>query len=771
MRTQGTGVRADRGRVGLVGFLVIALMVALLPPPASAQVAGFPDVRTTNVHAEAIAELAEAGILLGFADGTYGPAKTITRAQMASVLARTEGLPARPANFTDVRAGSTHAGAIGALAELGIIQGYEDGTFRPYEPIRRDHAAVMIARWLELDAVATGPFTDLVRYSGQINALHELGIVQGTSTTTFEPSRNIRRDQTASLIRRALRVMGVDFDVFQLSVLHINDGESALLPDAGSGFPGAARFVADLKWEQEQALRFSHLQERAQVTISAGDNYLAGPRLNASRETDGVFYDALVYTEGGFDSMTLGNHEFDFGPELLAEFIEAVPDVPFVSANLDFSGEPSLAALETEGRLAASTVIERDGREIGVIGATYEDLDVISSPGAVTASDVLEAVQQEADTLTAEGVEIILLSSHLQNLDTEIELVPDLSNIDAVIGGGGGEALDDDYPVMVEDADGKDVPVVTVPGNYTDVGRLVLHFDDDGDLVGVLDGWSPWGSGLQPVAMNGPRDAFIAEFVEVPVAAYVAELADNVIATSQVPLDGRRGRDADGAVTERGVRNHETNLGNLMADAHLEAARDFAAANAGVPVPDIALQNGGGMRSDTIHEAGDITELDTFNIAAFSNFIAIGEITAEELLEALEHSVSAQPLSAGFHGQWAGITFNFDVTEPVGSRIQEAIVTRGDGDSATDTPLVEDGALVAGAESFVIASIDFILRDGGDGYESLAVPITTTTISYQESLAQWFRDLGTVTSADYPDVSVNVSEYTRFGPSDEFPLP
>jgi hypothetical protein len=173
----------DRGRVGLVGFLVIALMVALLPPPASAQVAGFTDVRPTNVHAEAIAELAAAGILLGYGDGTFRPAASITRGQLASVIARAGELaPVLPAPFSDT-AGNPHEGPIGALAAANILLGYEDGTFRPYAPITREHVAVVIARWLDVDPVADGPFTDVNRYAGQINALWEIGVSSDNEVT------------------------------------------------------------------------------------------------------------------------------------------------------------------------------------------------------------------------------------------------------------------------------------------------------------------------------------------------------------------------------------------------------------------------------------------------------------------------------------------------------------------------------------------------------------------------------------------------------------
>jgi 5'-nucleotidase / UDP-sugar diphosphatase len=564
---------------------------------------------------------------------------------------------------------------------------------------------------------------------------------------------------------------------FELTVLHINDGESALLPTAD--LPGAARFAADLLAMQEEAEATklppqasarakqiqAHRNPRAALTISSGDNYLAGPRLNASLEDPDAFYDALVYTHTGFDAMTIGNHEFDFGPDVLADFIEATADIPFISANLDVSGEPRLAALESAGRIAGSTVVEKAGRQIGIVGATTEQLNAISSPRNVVVSEVLPAVQAEVDALQAAGVGIIILSSHLQDLNEELTLVPHLSGVDAVVGGGGGEALGDAYPLMATDADGKSVPVVTTPGDYADIGKLVLHFDDAGNLVKVGDD-----SALVPVPLDGPRDAFIAEHVEAPVAAYVEALAANVIAMTEVPLDGRR--------QDPGVRDRETNLGNLMADGHLFAARERAA-DFGVPPADIALQNGGGMRQEQIIPVGPVTELDTFDIAAFTNFLSVAQVTGTELKSALERSVAAQPGAGGFHGQWAGIEFNFDTSRQAqvvdflagevvteGERIQNAVVTRADGSRVT---LVQGGVLLAPDEVFTLASIDFILRDGGDGYFSLEQPFTTLGITYQQSLAQRFSDLGTVTAADYPNISIAPADtYTRFGPIGSF---
>ena len=132
----------------------------------------------------------------------------MSRGQASSVVARTAGLdpaPRRPASFSDI-AGTTHEGTIEALHDEGIVEGYRDGTFRPRNALPRDQAASMLARWLGLDPVATGPFTDVPAgsvHAGAINALHAEGIINGTTPTTFSPRVDVRRDQFAALVNRS----------------------------------------------------------------------------------------------------------------------------------------------------------------------------------------------------------------------------------------------------------------------------------------------------------------------------------------------------------------------------------------------------------------------------------------------------------------------------------------------------------------------------------------------------------------------------------------
>jgi 5'-nucleotidase / UDP-sugar diphosphatase len=134
--------------------------------------------------------------------------------------------------------------------------------------------------------------------------------------------------------------------------------------------------------------------------------------------------------------------------------------------------------------------------------------------------------------------------------------------------------------------------------------------------------------------------------------ADLADMANNVIGISEVDLDGRRAN----------IRSVETNEGNLMADSLRWQATQLAGVY-GVPVPDVALQNGGGIRNDNIIPAGNITELDTFAIAAFPNFLSVVEnIPREQFKEILENAVSRVEFGDGRFAQISGFSYTWDAT-------------------------------------------------------------------------------------------------------------
>jgi 5'-nucleotidase / UDP-sugar diphosphatase len=714
--------------------------------PGGAPAPGFADVPPANTHYAAIACGVERDVIFGVTASTYQPFGTLTRGQTASLLARAlvdagVELPALAGAPTFPDIGPPHGDNVRRLAAAEIIAGRTDGTFCTGDAVTRDQLASLIVRSLayyrgsDVEPEGENPFDDVTSgpHVDNIVAASELGLVRGKGDGRFAPRDATQRDQAASLVMRLSgRIVGED----------------------GQG--GTARFVDFVKSLQDAAMG----EDAGVLTISSGDNFLAGPEYTASVESyrdGGDFYDALVFQEAGYDAMIIGNHEFDFGPEGLAEFIGAFGEdgPPFLSANLDFSNEPVLDDLVDDGRIASSAVFEVEGREVGVIGATTESLATVSSPGDVIINDVLPAVEAEVAALEGEGVDLIILSSHLQDLDNERDLIAELSGVDAVIGGGGAEDIRDAYPFLIEDADGNDVPLVTTPGSYRDVGQLVLEFDADGDLVAVGDD-----SGLLAVPAFGPKDAATLANVEIPVAEALAGLAEQVIATTEVALDARTST----------VRVREATLGNLMSDGLLAAARRLAD-DFGVDEADVALQNGGGIRSDSLFPAGPISVLDTFNFAPFGNIVSVDEVSAAELRALIEHGIGALPSVSGRFGQWAGVEFNYDVSLPEGSRITNAVVTRADG---TEVNLVVAGVTNAAAGDFTIAGLNFTLG-GGDGYPFDGDFTQLGAYTDQRALRDYLEgDLGgTVTAAQYPEL--DPGECTRFGPvgngCDVTPLP
>ena len=191
------------------------------------------------------------------------------------------------------------------------------------------------------------------------------------------------------------------------------------------------------------------------VLFSSGDNFLAGPQFSASLEHGVPFYDSLALRQIGYDAMAIGNHEFDFGPDVLADFIAGFgrQAPPFVSANLDVSDEPALAALAADGTIVASTTVRERGERIGVVGATTPQLASISSPRNVKVREnVADLVQDQVDALTRRGINKIIFISHLQSLAEDRELIPMLREVDVAIAGGGDELLaDDDTPLVPGD--------------------------------------------------------------------------------------------------------------------------------------------------------------------------------------------------------------------------------------------------------------------------------------------------------------------------------
>ncbi|MGH9214526.1 MAG: bifunctional metallophosphatase/5'-nucleotidase [Acidimicrobiales bacterium] len=552
---------------------------------------------------------------------------------------------------------------------------------------------------------------------------------------------------------------------FTLTILHNNDGESSLLPTTVDGveYGGIARFqrmVDTLRFGSHFSFDRGESLRRGVVLLNSGDNYLAGTTFQASQQPGAPFFDGVAVRLLRYDALAIGNHEFDFGPATFARFVDTVDrDTPFVSANLDFSGEPTLADLIGDP-LVTSTVVRERGERIGVVGLTTPALPTISSPGGVQVLTDLAAIAQvEVDELTDRGVDKVVLISHLQGLDSEIALTGELRDVDVVIGGGGDEILadgddrlfpgDEDnvfgaYPQVAVDADNTQVPIVTTPGNYRYVGALQVTFDRHGDVLS----WDEHDSGIKLVASSGPGavgESFLQRrLVEEPVAEFVAGLAADIVGESEVVLDCERNE----------VRGAEANCGNLIADGLLSTARERAA-DFGVDQPQVAIQNGGGIRGEIDQPAGSISVADTFRLAPFGNFVAVADdVPAETFRQIIEEGAIALPAPGdGGFVHLAGATVVIDPS------FQPRVADQTTGEQLTPgervrSLVLDDGTVVVagGVTQDVtvdLAGLNFSFN-GGDAYP--AVPFTTVGATDQQSLQGYIEGPlgGLVSGVQYP---------------------
>ncbi len=195
---------------------------------------------------------------------------------------------------------------------------------------------------------------------------------------------------------------------YTLTILHTNDNHARFEPiskyDSGCGeednmegkcFGSSARMAT--------AIAEARARSNNSILLDGGDQFQGSLYY--------TYYKGAVAAEMmnmmGYDGMTVGNHEFDDGPEVLRGFMDSL-DFPILMSNADVSAEPLLA-----GVLQKSTVIERGGEKIGLIGLTPQDTDELASPGPnVNFIDPATAVQGEVDKLTAEGVNKIIVLSH-----------------------------------------------------------------------------------------------------------------------------------------------------------------------------------------------------------------------------------------------------------------------------------------------------------------------------------------------------------------------
>lgn len=188
--------------------LAAALLSGAWATTASANGIEFTDIPLTNVHYDNIYNLTNRAVITGYPDGTYQPARHLTRAEAAVILFNALGFDTTDSSdpgFSDVKKGTWYYEEVAVLANYGILSGYNDGKFGPNDKLTRAQMASILTNAYNLytaDYVET-PFTDVVEgswYDEYVQALYYFEVTSGVSQTKYAPKDYVRRDAMASFV-------------------------------------------------------------------------------------------------------------------------------------------------------------------------------------------------------------------------------------------------------------------------------------------------------------------------------------------------------------------------------------------------------------------------------------------------------------------------------------------------------------------------------------------------------------------------------------------
>ena len=496
--------------------------------------------------------------------------------------------------------------------------------------------------------------------------------------------------------------------VGEIVILHTNDVHGAISSYAK---------VAALKAEYEA--------KGAEVLLMDAGDYIQGePYVSVSQGETAIRLMNYV----GYDVATIGNHEFDYGYENLAE-LAAAAEFPIIAANVMYNGKTAFEA---------NKVFELEsGVKVGVFGLSTPETATKAHPGKIkgvtflSGDDMNKAAQAQVDELTAAGCDYIICLGHLGIDDSSkgyrsVDLLEAVTGIDVFIDGHSHSSLDDVKALVGEDCKVGDTLLTSTGTKLATVGAVVIS--EDGISIESVDLEKYEGS-----------DDVVEEAAQLVIDEVDAAYGE-VFAKSEVELCGEKAP---------GNRTEETNNGDLIADAILWQAKK----DGSLPVADenvIAITNGGGIRAAIA--AGDITKKDVNTVLPFGNTVAYVTVKGSVLLEALEASTYCTPEAVGAFPQVAGIEFTVDTNKaydqgeqyPGSTYYAPASINRVTIESI-------NGKAFDPEATYVVVTNDF-LAAGGDTYYAFSVSTSVDTgIPMDEAVMSYITEelKGVVTAEKY----------------------
>jgi 2',3'-cyclic-nucleotide 2'-phosphodiesterase (5'-nucleotidase family) len=426
-----------------------------------------------------------------------------------------------------------------------------------------------------------------------------------------------------------------------LTFMHFND-DYQLGPVDGGKAGGLDRLAYVAKQVRAQ-------DPQAQM-LFAGD--LVSPSLESSVFRGAQMIDGMNAL--GVDASTLGNHEFDRGLDELQQRL-AQSKFPWVATNV-YGRTGRLPRIEF---LLMRTV---QGVSVGYFGLLTSTTPLASRPGPdVRFADELGTARAIVPILRQRGAQIVVGLTHL-DMWQDVQILREVPGINLIIGGHDHDPMRQTVGASVVAKAGSDARWL---------GVVRIQVTADGRVIGIKDE-------LTAITEKTPSDPDLGALVKRYADRMSREL-DVVIGRTSVPLDARNAA----------VRTAESALGNLIADVMRQAVD-----------ADIAITNGGGIRSNSLFPVGEIKLRDVLGWLPFNNVVVKVRLSGTAVRAALENGVSQVENQGGRFPQVSGLAFVFSPGRPAGSRV---------------TSVAVGGRPLDPTATYTLATNDFI-RDGGDGF-------------------------------------------------------
>lgn len=450
-------------------------------------------------------------------------------------------------------------------------------------------------------------------------------------------------------------------------------------------------------------------------------------------------YPLQIMNKLGYDVAVPGNHEFDFGMDNFFMLAENA-DFPYISAN--FIYENNYFPLEYYKE------IKTDTATIGFVGITTPATLSSSLPtafmnedgeyvygfcGGGDGSELYAAVQKAVDAVRCRADYVIVLG-HMGDYVYDEQwsskaIIENVSGIDVFIDGHSHSVIENE---KVTDKDGDSVILASTGTKLENIGAVTIS--EEG-IVSELLSKDEFTLTADESSAEYRAYTEMMEFISEIDSEY-SELVETVVAKTAVDLIIN-----DPITGERVVRNSETNLGDLCADAYRVKAG-----------ADIGIINGGGVRSDIA--AGDITYGDIINVQPFGNSLCMVEASGQQILDCLEMGAVYYPEENGGFMQVSGLTYEIHSYIPSSVRNDdEGNFVSVDGEYRVKNVIV-NGEPLDLAKTYTLASHNYMLLSGGDGmtmFKDCNVVAREIMVDNQTLIEYIADELGGTVGEEYSD--------------------